>query len=156
MSAEGFYHQELVSGGVTDLTRSASFQLFPGTACGFHHTQATPGLTCMGLDPAQGLRPSGWAARSHQDYNSGGSYVWCEYQDPNNYCTDPNAPPYPNMTVCQALAHESGYSNTISSNTDDTGFAAITNGNCITGWYKSPYFDDGRSSGWGLSFCTSP
>ncbi|HEX4416851.1 MAG TPA: WSC domain-containing protein [Kofleriaceae bacterium] len=156
-SNTGFYHQELASGGLTEASTSASFKLFPGTACGFHHTLNDPGRTCMGYDPANNQCPGGWLPRKHFDMSSGsGYYVWCEYQDPNNLCTNPAAPPFPNITDCLSLARDSGYANTVTSNTDAAGFAAITNGTCIAGWTATPYFDSGRPSGSGLAFCLAP
>jgi hypothetical protein len=146
-SGVGFYHQELVSGGVTDPSVSASFKLLPGTICGFHHTLQTPGTTCMGFHPDQAC-PSGWTSRRHFDSNSGtGYYVWCEYQDPQQRCA------YPEQTNCESEALDIGYATSISSNTDSTGVALATGGACPTGWVRTPYFDAGRPSGQGLSFC---
>jgi hypothetical protein len=146
-SGFGFYHQELVSGGVRDLSRSASFALLPGTACGFHHTLNDPGLGCMGLDPASSC-PSGWTPRRHFDMSSGNGYfVWCEYQDPNGTCA------FPNTSDCQANQRYIGANAGISSNTDAAGAAIANGGACPVSWTRAPFFDDGRSSGQGLSFC---
>src|SRR5262249_31798548 len=93
---DGFYHQRLVN-GVTDPALSSTFVLPQGAVCGFHHTHNSPGLTCMGYDPANffgyvqdgpapGIPgcPPGWAARSALDRDSPTRYwTWCEYSDPN-------------------------------------------------------------------------
>jgi hypothetical protein len=149
----GFYHQELVSGGVTEPWRSQSFALLPGTACGFHHTINTPGLTCMGSDPASGTCPDGWRARSQFDMSSGhGYYAWCEYLDPQNLCGGYNA------TDCFARAAYIGYAVGFSSDTDANGVELSSNRQCPAAgspnqWKRSPYFDRGRGSGQGLSWC---
>jgi len=152
-SGLGFYHQELVSGGTTDLRKSASFALLPGAACGFHHTQVSPALTCMGLNPANGSCPNGWVARKHFDMSSGNGYwAWCEYQDPNGLCA------FPNTSDCVAKATYIGYTTGISSNTDSGGNALANGGVCPAantpnGWRRTSFFDAGRSTGQGLSWC---
>jgi hypothetical protein len=144
----GFWHQELGAGGVTDPALSDQLKLLPGAACGFHHTLNTPGLTCMGLDPASGC-PNGWVARRHFDMSSGtGYFVWCEYQDPNGLCAGPAA-----ATDCGASAKYIGYATGISSNTDRDGTALANGGACPVGWNSSPFFDAGRPSGQGLHWC---
>jgi hypothetical protein len=158
-SGAGFYHQELVSGGLSDLSKSASLKLLPGTACGFHQTHNSPGLTCMGLDPAANQCPNGWVARSQFDMSSGDGqaqcgngqnqehchyFVWCEYQDPKSQCAGSN------LTECIANAKYIGYVTSISSNVESSGQAAFV---CPTGWTRSPSFDNGRPSGKGLSWC---
>jgi hypothetical protein len=117
-----------------------------GTACGFHHTQVDPGLTCMGLDPWTQGCPSGWDRKYQFDDSSGSGYwAWCEYKDPSGLCA------YPNTTNCQTAAAEQGFAMSLTSNTDATGVADV--GSCPVGWSRSPYFDMGRSSGQGLSYC---
>jgi hypothetical protein len=146
---DGFYHQELVSGGVTDQSSSDRFKLLPGTACGFHHTRNTPGLTCMGVDPANSC-PNGWIQRRHFDMSSDfGHFVWCEYQDPNRLCSDPLNPA---TSECDYNARYIGYVTSFSSNTDSDG-TAVANGGCSVGWTRTAFFDAGRSSGQGLSWC---
>jgi hypothetical protein len=158
----GFYHWKLDYGSVTDLSRSASFKLLPGTACGFHHTLGSPGMTCMGLDPATGNCPAGWVVRSQFDMGSGDGgavcgnlnsagvhchyWVWCEYQDPNGLCSGPN------LTQCEMEArYDIGYTTSISSNVEDSGKAGF---DCPAGFPRSPYFDAGRDNGTrGLSWC---
>jgi hypothetical protein len=169
-SGFGFYHQELVAGagGVTDLSKSRLFALPAGTACGFHHTQNTPanatlGMgTCMGLDPALGQCPSGWNLKYHFDMQSGdgttdcnnpanlnsphcGYFVWCEYQDPNNFC--------PNGSACEWDAINKGYAVGVASSTYASG-ADYYGQYCPAGSYRSSYYDDGMSAGQGVSSCT--
>lgn len=146
----GFYHQELVSGGVSDLGSSDKLKLLPGATCGFHHTRNSPGLTCMGLDPSSSC-PNGWTQRSHFDMSSDyGRFVWCEYQDPQSLCSNPLDPA---TTDCEHNARYIGYVTSMSSNTDPNGHAVARDGTCPVGWTRSPNFDDGRPSGQGLSWC---
>jgi hypothetical protein len=155
----GFYHFDLASGGVTDPSRSDSFKLLPGTACGFHHTENSRGLTCMGLDPAEGKCPTGWIARSQFDMGSGKGngpcgnwqnrqnceyWAWCEYQDPHGLCAGSHS------GECDSAARDIGYTAGISSNVDSAGTAGF---DCPAGWSRSPFFDTGRPSGRGLSWC---
>jgi hypothetical protein len=155
-SGFGFYHQELVSGGTNDRGKAASFALLPGTACGYHHTQNSPGLTCMGLDPSNGTCPNGWVARKHFDMSSGNGYwAWCEYQDPNSLCA------FPNTTDCLAKARYIGYTVGISSDTDSGGAELADGGVCPAAgapdeWRRTPFFDRGRGSGQGVSWCMPP
>jgi hypothetical protein len=149
-SNDGFYHQQLGSGGLTDLGSSGKFKLLPGAVCGFHHTRNSPGLMCMGLDAAVSC-PNGWIQRSHFDMSSDfGKFVWCEYQDPQGLCSDPANPA---TTDCDYNARYIGYVTSMSSNTDTTGRAIAHGGTCPVGWTRSPYFDQGRSKGKGLSWC---
>jgi hypothetical protein len=158
----GFYHQELGQGGVSDPALSDNLKLMKGAACGFHHTRNTPGLTCMGHDPAQRDCPNGWQARNHFDMSSGsdgacgdlndqahcGYFVWCEYQDPHGVCEGDAA------TDCGYWAKFIGYTMGIASNTDRNGTSLALGTNCPGGWSpRTPFFDMGRSSGQGLSWC---
>ena len=166
----GFYHQELVSGGTSDPTLSTRFKLLPGTACGFHHTKNSPGLTRMDVDPATGNCPAGWIARSQFDMSSGDGhaqcgnlqhldhcayFVWCEYQDTNGLCAG-------DLSNCQQNAEFIGYDVRIASNVEASGFpvasVACPNNNipCHCGCTPSPNFDAGRSSGQGLAWCIPP
>ena len=158
----GFNHQDLVSGGTSDMSLSDRFKLLPGTTCGFHHTQVTPGLTCMGADPATGNCPAGWIARSQFDMSSGdgnapcgnlmnqnhcGYFVWCEYQDPNGLCAAPN------LTKCQSDAEFIGYNVGVGSNVEASGAPVAGGGTCPTGWSMSPNLDAGRPSDKGVRWC---
>ena len=150
----GFYHQELTAadgGGLTDTSISTRFALPGGTACGFHHTQNTPANslpgsgTCMGSDPALGQCPSGWRPRSHFDMSSDtGSFVWCEYLDPNGFC--------PNGSTCELNAASAGYAIGVASDTDAAG-NDIYGAACPAGLTRSAWFDDGRGAGQGLGSC---
>lgn len=160
-SGNGFFHLDLVSGGLTDPGRSDSFKLLPGTACGFHHTLNSRGLTCMGFDPATGNCPKGWVARGQFDMGSGDGqaqcgnlnsagehchyWAWCEYQDPHGLCSGPH------YTECEIAArYNLGYTTGISSNVEDAGVAGFP---CPAAWTQSPYFDKGRGEGQGVSWC---
>jgi hypothetical protein len=173
----GFYHQELVSGGTSDSSLSDKFKLLPGTTCGFHHTKNSPGLTCMGFDPAipaspPGNCPAGWLTRSQFDMSSGDGhaacgnlqnqdhcayFTWCEYQDPNGLCADGV-----NRSNCQKDAEFIGYGADIASNVEASGSPVArttcpaNNTPCPCGWTPSPNFDAGRSSGQGLAWCIPP
>ncbi len=146
----GFYHQELTGEAVTFDDAAGLYSLPAGTACGFHHTQDSPadtqtGLhTCMGND-AYVSCPSGWMKRSHFDDSSGsGHFAWCEYTDPNHLCT---------TAQCVAEAVNAGVTIGIYSNTDETGGTVLRNQACPAGTQRTAFFDDGRSSGQGLSWC---
>jgi len=163
---EGFYHQELTleGGGIRSRTPDR-FILPAGTACGFHHTQNSPanlttGLgTCMGMDPGRNVCPNGWVARRHFDMSSGngsrdcrpdealghpeacGFFVWCEYTDPHKLCTGPDCV---NRVLRMATVG-------IQSDTDATGATLCPVCPPVTS--RSPFYDDGRPAGKGLSFC---
>jgi LGFP repeat len=160
----GFCHNELVYALIADQSRSARFKLLPGAACGFHQTHNSPGLTCMGFDPALNQCPPGWLPRSQFDMSSGDGqapcgnlqnqkhchyFVWCEYQDPNHLCGDPHT------MKCISDAQETPYAVSISSNVNKeaSGAAVANGGNCPIGWNRTPSFDMGRSDGQGLSWC---
>jgi hypothetical protein len=150
-SGSGFYHQELVSGGITRFTSGATpsdqFKLLPGTACGFHHTINTPGETCMGFDPAAGQCPTGWVSKKSFDMSSGSGYfAWCEYQDPHQLC----APTGQGFNDCVNAANYFGMALDVGSNTDATGSRDFSA--CPTGAWSQSY-DSGRSSGQGISWC---
>ncbi len=172
-SGMGFYHQELSStgGGITDTTKSALFQLPPGTACGFHHTQNSPPQgelgTCMGYDAAYQACPYGWAPKHAFDMSSGdgstvcdpsvtpmtnpacGYWVWCEYQDPNNFC--------PLGSACAQTAAAAGYAEAVTSDNYGSDSLPVTYGQdglgCPAGLTRSAWYDDGRPSGQGLGTC---
>jgi hypothetical protein len=88
--------------------------------------------------------------QAHCDY-----FAWCEYQDPNGKCEGGA------VSDCEYWATFIGYTVGISSNTDSNGGSLAhwkdSNGNpidCPPGWSpRTPYFDKGRSSGKGLSWC---
>ncbi len=155
-TGEGFYHQELAATGTgavnanDPLHDSQSFVLPAGAVCGFHHTENTPSApppgtlhTCMGSDPNVGC-PLGWTPKSHTDANAGGNkYVWCEYTDPQILCEDP---------ACIANTFGRGLAFALSSNTDASGFTDFDFA-CPAGYHRSPFMDDGRSAGLGLSVC---
>jgi hypothetical protein len=173
----GFYHQELLGQGVggNGVGRygavpavTDSFALPKGSACGFHHTQVDPpdfdtsvGL-CMGYDAAL-YCPTGWTQRFMFDDGSGdgslgcgpsdigytdhcGYWVWCEYQDPHGFGES---------TASFANAAALGVALDISSDTDATGVSGAGQA-CPAGWTRSPYFDNDRPSGQGLSSCLAP
>jgi hypothetical protein len=158
----GFWHQELGAGGVIDPALSDRLKLMKGAACGFHHTRNTPGRSCMGHDPAQRDCPNGWLARNHFDMSSGNDgacgdlndqehcdyFVWCEYLDNNSVCEGDAA------TDCGYWAKFYGYTMGIASNTDRNGTSVALGLTCPPGWSpRTGYFDLGRSSGQGLSWC---
>jgi hypothetical protein len=184
-SGSGFYHQELVSGGTGDQTRSDQLKLLPGTTCGFHHTRNSPGWTCMDFDPAipapfPGNCPKGWVARSQFDMGSGHGltcsnlqnqdpplcayFAWCEYQDPNHNCADEA------LGDCVEAARFYGYTVNLSSNAETFNGGSIASTtcpeensgkdiNCPCGWKQSPAFDAGRTrsgAGLGLAWCFPP
>lgn len=159
----GFYHQELLSegGGITSVSPDR-LVLPAGTACGFHHTLNSPPRdgagTCMGIDPGRDSCPVGWIPRRHFDMGSGDGhadcnslagllsghchyFVWCEYMDPSNTCKDPG---------CLGAAVRTATMG-IESNTDQSG--ATLRPVCPPGTTRTPFFDRGRGSGEGLSFC---
>ena len=176
-ASQGFYHQELTSVGGGIRGSSYSFILPAGTVCGFHHTQNTPTQkphmdpqkdnmlgTCMGADPSQNGCPSGWVPRRHFDMSSGdgsqncnagsatsvpypehcGYFAWCEYQDPLRFCDeDPN---------CIARATKMTTIG-IQSNVDPNG--GTVRPTCPNGTVRTSFYDSGRSSGQGLSFCSN-
>ena len=162
----GFYHQELLAagGGVRSATPDR-LMLPAGTACGFHHTQNSPADlstgagTCMGMDPGRNACPKGWVARRHFDMSSGngsrncgtadalehpeacGFFVWCEYTDPYKLCTGAGC-----VDRATRMATVG-----IQSDTDATG--ATLRPICPSGTTRTPFYDDGRPEGKGLSFC---
>jgi len=173
MRTNGFYHQELVSGGTGDRSLSDKFKLLPGTTCGFHHTRNSPGLTCMDLDPATGNCPDGWVARNQFDMRSGDGqaqcgnlqnqnhcayFTWCEYQDRNNLCVDAD------RSDCEKDAEFIGYSVNMGSNVGTELTRVAVNLTfcpknivpCPCGWTLSPHFDAGRQAGRGLAWCLPP
>src|SRR5208283_1883555 len=89
VSNYGFYHQELINGGVSNPSVSQQFLLPAGAMCGFHHnlnTRYPPGTTlgsCMNFDPSNGPNngcPAGWSVESQPDARSpGGAWSWCQY-----------------------------------------------------------------------------
>ncbi len=149
----GLYHQQLLSstGGVT--TANTDQLLLPkGTACGFKDNCHDNTLTCMGYDPAHSC-PPGWTAKVGSDINNPsscnggpGGYVWCEYQDPNNLCTG----------SCQLADQPSGIVCGIDDNDRHNGqcLGMVTDSACPSGWSRNGWFDDGRSAGHGIGWCT--
>ncbi len=170
MGSSGFYHQELssVAGGITAPSKSTLFELPPGTACGFHHTQSSPPQgemgTCMGYDAGARTCPQGWLPKHHFDMSSGdgsvdcgspstdlrnqhcGYFVWCEYQDPNNFC--------PAGSACAQAASAAGYAVAIASDVDPNGYSTDYGTSCPAGLTRSAWYDDGRSAGQGVGTCT--
>jgi hypothetical protein len=73
-----------------------------------------------------------------------GYYVWCEYQDPNNFCQVGSA--------CEQNAVQRGFTIALHSNVDSYG-TSLRGAACPAGTYRSSYYDDGRSAGQGLSGC---
>jgi len=145
----GFYHQELASvpGAVYDASLSAQLRIPQGTVCGLQHTYNSPGKTCLGVDSRWGC-PSGWVRRSAVDDNSDGqhAWVWCEYQDPNHFCTDLTCiNSMPRGAVCGVTGTDSW----------EAGLCAgkATAQGCPTGWERHGYFDDGRPGGQGVGWC---
>jgi Ricin-type beta-trefoil lectin domain len=160
----GFYHQHLDGGGVNNPELSQNLKLLKGAACGFHHTKNTPGIKCMGHDPAQRDCPIGWQPRNHFDMSSGSDgncrdlndqahcayFVWCEYQDPNRLC----APGTDAFSECGYWAKFIGYTVGIASNTDPSGTSLAWGLACPDGWSpRTPFFDAGRPSRQGISWC---
>jgi hypothetical protein len=149
----GFYHQHLLSstGGVT-LTNTDQLFLPKGTACGFKDNCNDPALTCMGFNPAVSC-PPGWVKKVGSDSNAPascnggpGGFVWCEYQDPNNLCTG----------TCQLQDQPAGIVCGIDDNDRHNGqcLGQSTDSACPPGWARKTWFDDGRSVGHGIGWCT--
>lgn len=166
----GFYHRELQQGVGSEA--SDQLTLPAGTACGFHHTQHSLG-TCMGHDPASlgagGNCPDGWRVRYHFDMSSGrdnydcrisdalynprycGFFVWCEYIDPKGLCKkDPDCVP-------RAIKFATvGIMNHVDSDDPTAQFGETKQPDCTPlGMVRTPFYDDGRPAGKGLSFCCS-
>jgi hypothetical protein len=152
-AGDGFYHQELQRALGTrpfsmttivdnDLSQAENYVLPAGTICGFHHTLNSPNHTCMGVDAASARAIPGWTVHNHFDMSSNtGHYVWYEYNDPHNLCESEQCI---NDTV-RTLGVAFG----VQSNTDASGQGH----NCPAHMSRSAFYDAGRGSGQGLSFC---
>jgi hypothetical protein len=164
-SGDGFYHQRLTS-GVTDPSLASSFVLPRGAACGFHHTRNSPGLTCMGYDPAKyfGLTqdgpapgipgcPPGWNPQKAFDMSSDyGYWTWCEYQDPNHLSDgQPSVQP---LGIACGIAHNHSVLGTVG---ECMGYITNNSSNrafCAAPLAASAWRDMGEPSNVGLGFCT--
>jgi hypothetical protein len=150
MKGDGFYHQALDMN--QDLARPVDAKVPPGTTCGFKHT-CNPSKVekCFGLDPAQAC-PLGWFRVQASDAraNSGCNFVWCEYLDPQGLC--------PNSACPQPFGLACGMSDSDASNGQGNGFCQgfrITRGSrCPTGYSLNGPFDNGRTFGHGLVWCS--
>jgi hypothetical protein len=151
----GFYHQQL-SSSTGDVTTLNTDQLFlpKGTACGFKDNCNNNTVTCMGFDAAHQC-PKGWIARVGSDLNAPsscnggpGGFVWCEYLDPNNLCTGD----------CQLVNQPAGLVCGITDNDRRNGLCLgqRTDIACPAGWARKGWYDDGRSGGHGIGWCTKP
>jgi hypothetical protein len=91
-AGSGFKHQKVLNNDppATPVTSEQTgwLKLPKGATCGFKETCNNPGEVCMGHD-ANVSCPKGWLRRSVGDTAapSGCNFVWCEYQDPNAFCT---------------------------------------------------------------------
>jgi hypothetical protein len=124
-----------------------------GTACGFKDNCNNSGLTCIGFDPAHSC-PPGWVAKVGSDSNAPGScnggpggFVWCEYQDPNALCTTGSCPltDQPSGIVCGIDDNDRHNGQCLGVQTDSV---------CPPGWAHKGWYDDGRSAGHGIGWCT--
>lgn len=164
-SQAGFYHQELTA-GVTGPQLSTSFVLPAGAVCGFHHTQNSPGHTCMGYAPAKYFNitedspgagsgpagcPAGWTAKSAFDMSSTtGYWVWCEYDDPMHFSHGPAT--IGAVGIACGMAH-----NGAGTTGQCMGNATIgtSTPSCPAGATASSWLDAGRPSNVGLGFCST-
>jgi hypothetical protein len=158
----GFYHQAWTNSDPNVNANSAWLLLPKGTACGFKDNCNNYTELCMGLDPANSC-PSGWnmmfsgdagaPAKCNHNGPGGspgpGAFVWCEYQDPNHVCNG----------TCQTTDQLYGTVCGISDN-DKTNYGEClgvfpgATGTCPAGYQWHGRFDDGRSVGHGLSWCS--
>jgi hypothetical protein len=166
----GFWHQELLD-GTTDIDKSDSFVLPKGTACGLHNPYVPwpdhRNRTCMGYNPAKWFGwetddtthpagcPPGWSPKQALDMGSSwGHWIWCEYQDPRNL--SPGALRTPDGVACgMGLNEDPGRAvgQCMGLNTDNGQDLTACPAN--TNMKSSHWYDDGRSAGRGLGWCTT-
>ena len=150
----GLYHQAWTTSDTNVNANSASLLLPKGTACGFKDNCNDHGELCMGLDAAFSC-PSGWNKMVASDINAPsscnggpGGFVWCEYQDPGNVCTG----------TCQTTDQPYGTVCGISDNDRTPAGKCLgvtnTNSTCPPGYTWHGRYDDGRSVGHGVSWCS--
>jgi hypothetical protein len=93
--------------------------------------------------------PAGWTKKVASDMKapSGCGFVWCEYQDPNNLCT---------TQACQHTNQPYGLACGITDNDRNNGqcMGRLTTQGCPLGYVRYGYFDDGRSPGHGVGWCS--
>ena len=164
-AGEGFYHQELtLGGGGIRVPNSGSIHTSSGNGLWLPSHPKQPGQPhhrfghLHGHDTGRNVCPNGRVARRHFDMSSGngsrdcrpdealghpeacGFFVWCEYTDPHKLCTGSDCV---NRVIRMATVG-------IQSNTDATVTLCPS---CPPFTSRSPFYDDGRSAGQGLSFC---
>lgn len=152
-SGWGFFvsSQTNSTGGVT--TANSNDLLLPkGTACGFKEScNQGSSVTCLGFD-ANVSCPSGWTRKWAGDSNAPGgcNFVWCEYQDPNGYCSTSACTSNGGLPgiVCGITDSQASGGNIGQCLGVDTRFS------CPSGWTRMGNYDWGRSSGNGVGWCT--
>jgi hypothetical protein len=161
----GFFHQYQTTStytGAPDPAYSRVLRLPKGTACGLRHTgscQGTNSLRCMGHDPAVSC-PLGWQRKQASDINgpSGCGFMWCEYLDPNSLCTSNDCVfnLQPAGIVCGLSDSDYPALPTNGVATQGRCMGMATPSGCPTSWAWQRFgnFDDGRSAGHGLTWCT--
>lgn len=141
-------HGRLASDSTVATTYPDRFVLPQGTTCGFGTNESgNPQVPCLGADPQFGC-PRGWSRKYAHDASGGGhNWYWCEYDDPNRFCTgDCWTGRLPRGILC-GLTHNAEGTGTGLCNRQPT-----TSG-CPSGWNFYGYYDYGRPSGQGLGWC---
>ena len=106
----------------------------------------------MGFDPATGQCPVGWTARVGVDFNppAVGTWVWCEYQDPNNLGANGSwSATVPPGLACGMADTDGPPGNCLGIDTRNTDGLA----HCPASMFRSAFFDDSRSAGHGVGWC---
>jgi hypothetical protein len=147
----GFYHFSWAGPNSTPTTQ---YLLPKGTVCGLKEAKFDPSETCLGYDSNISC-PPGWTQKFRNDSGapSGGRFVWCEYQDPNNLCTASSCyyTNQPTGTVCGASDTLKVYPGNITGG-QCMGLSPSTT-NCASLGYQYFARDDSAPSGSGLGFC---
>lgn len=106
----------------------------------------------MGFDPVYGQCPVGWVARGGFDANSLlGFWVWCEYQDPNNFGADGSWTATVPAGLACGMSHNDGGSPGYCLGIDTRNIYGPAN--CPSPMFRSGFFDDGRAAGRGVGWC---
>ena len=153
-SGAGFWSQPY-AGDVAANRFPANLRLIRGAACGFKESCNNSGELCDGQDPFVSC-PAGWVQHVSRDANSGCSFAWCSYVDPNEICCNPN----PGDTCDHSCSIDNVPSGTVCGIGDIEkgdgvcgGFNS-TKGTCPPGYQRSnSAYDDGRNAGNGLAWC---